>query len=89
MVNVFIVMPAPIPQPQDEFGSERLAKDSIVTKIFRSKDTALEYAKEQAKKKPGVQVVVVGPVCKIVQAKEPEIIESVVNDTGEVIPQGL
>ena len=81
-MKIYMVMPMPVaPTPSDEDGAEAC---KAVNKFFRSHDMALAFAKRQAQKNPGIQVVVIGPVQSVLEAKEPEIIEKEVSETGEI-----
>ena len=85
---IFIIAPA-TPAAlgnADNRGSEGFANDRIIKRFYRSKGHAQTAIKELARKYPG-EVFGIFEATTLYEAKQPEIMEKVVNETGEIVPR--
>lgn len=77
----------PIPvQGPDGKGAEAIATDRIIKKFYRSERHAKAAAQELAKKYPG-EVFGVFAASSLYEAKQPEVMEKVLNESGEIVPK--
>lgn len=70
----------------DGTGAEALATDRRVTKYYRTEVHAQRAAQALAKKYPG-EVFAVFKASSLYEAKQPEIMEKVLNESGEIVPK--
>lgn len=85
---IFIISgatPVPISGP-DGTGSEPFANDRQIKKFYRSERHAKIAAQNLAKKYPG-EVFGVFAASSLYEAKQPEVMEKVLNESGEIIPK--
>ena len=74
-------------QDPDRTGAEVFAKDRVASKFYRNKGHADAAAKVLAKKYPG-EMFAVFKVDSFFEAKEPEIMEKVLDEQGQIVPKG-
>lgn len=77
--------PVPLAGP-DGRGSEPFATDRVLKRFYRNKTQAERAAQDLAKKFPG-EVFGVFVAGTLYEAKQPEIMEKVVNEAGEIVPK--
>lgn len=70
----------------DGTGAEVFQNDRKVTKYYRTEAHAQRAAQALAKKYPGEVFGVFSASC-LYEAKQPEIMEKVVNEAGEIVPK--
>lgn len=77
--------PLPTAGP-DGHGAEQFVPDRIVKKFYRNERQAKAAAQALAKKFPGEVFGVFSP-SSLYEAKQPEIMEKVLNEAGEIVPK--
>lgn len=71
----------------DAAGAEAFVAERRVTKFYRERRRAESAAKAMAQKYPG-EMFAVFEARSLYEAKQPEIMEKVVSETGEIVPRG-
>lgn len=71
----------------DASGAEAFVAERRVTKFYRERRRAENAAKAMAQKYPG-EMFAVFEARSLYEAKQPEIMEKVVSETGEIVPRG-
>lgn len=87
-MTIFIVTTGnPAFQEADRTGAEPFAKDRVASKFYRNKGHADAAAKVLAKKYPG-EMFAVFKVDSFFEAREPEVMEKVLDEQGQIVPRG-
>lgn len=87
-MTIFIVTTGnPGFQDPDRNGAEPFAKERCATKFYRNKGQADTAAKTLAKKYPG-EMFAVFKVDSFFEAREPEVMEKVLDEQGQIVPKG-